>query len=301
MQFIHFFIFGSMFSIDSICNKPRQIQRLIHAFLLLICIGSAPFKLSAQIGIGTLTPDSSARLELKHSAKGVLSPRMTKNQRLAISQPAKGLLVYQTDDVTGYYFNEGTAAVPVWKLLQSSWLKESAGLNYTAGKVGISRTNPAYPLDVNGKIAINANPTINWVDFTEPLVHEFSFNNYAAFAVNPSGIPSGARYILADVFITFPTSDDFNMLLGKNLGVNPVTWANGRGSQPSTAFTSSALASCVKLTYQGELDNYTPYFGNWCNSQIIPLKNTGGFDALASGMYVTGTGWVYMVIRAYSY
>ena len=267
----------------------------------MILISFASFSLKAQIGIGTLTPDSSARLELKHTAKGVLSPRMTKIQRLAIVQPAKGLLVYQTDDITGYYFNEGTASVPVWKLLQSSWVKESAGLNYTAGKIGISKSNPAYPLDVNGRIANNGNPTINWIDFSEPLVHEFSFSNYSTIAVNPTGIPSGARYILADVFLTFPSSDAFIMLLGKNLGVNPVTWVNSRGAQPSLSITSSAMGACVKLPYQGELDGYTPYFGNWSASQVIPLKSGGGFDALASGMYVTGTGWVYMVIRAYSY
>ncbi len=289
-----------MFSTESLLLSRNQFQKLTRFFLVLLFIEFIPYNLNAQVGIGTQTPDSSSRLELKHSAKGVLSPRMTKNQRLAITQPAKGLLVYQTDDVAGYYYNEGTAAVPVWKLLQSSWVMESTGLNFTSGKVGVSKANPTYPLDVNGKIAINANPTINWVDFAEPLVHEFSFNNFSTIAVNPSGIPAGARYILADVFITFPTSDDFNMLLGKNLGVNPVSWTNGRGARPSSSMTPSALGACVKLTYQGELDGYTPYFGNWYNSQIIPLKNTGGFDALASGMFVSATGWVYLVIRAYS-
>ncbi len=282
--------------------SKNQIQLYVNQITVvftLVC--SLIYSAHGQIGIGTQLPDSSARLELKHSAKGVLSPRMTKAQRLAIVQPAKGLMVYQTDDLAGYYYNEGTAASSSWKLLQTVWVKEAAGINFTNGKVGIAKTNPAYPLDVNGKIAINANPTINWIDFTEPLVHEFSFSNYSSFAVTPSGIPSGARYILADVFVTYPSSDDFNMLLGKNLGSNPITWVNSRGAQPSSSFTSSALVSCVKLTYQGETDGYTPYFGNWYNSQVIPLKSGGGFDALASGMYATGTGWVYMVIRAHSY
>jgi len=46
----------------------------------------------AQVGVGTLTPDPSAMLDLTATDKGMLAPRMTSAQRIAISSPANGLL-----------------------------------------------------------------------------------------------------------------------------------------------------------------------------------------------------------------
>lgn len=64
--------------------------------------------IKAQIGIGTTTPDNSAQLEVNSSNKGLLTPRMTATQRTAIANPATGLLVYQTDGVTGFYYYTGS-------------------------------------------------------------------------------------------------------------------------------------------------------------------------------------------------
>src|SRR5204862_8240940 len=55
-------------------------------------------------GIGTLAPNASSLLEIRSTSKGVLIPRMTSIQRNAIVAPATGLLVYQTDGNTGFYF-----------------------------------------------------------------------------------------------------------------------------------------------------------------------------------------------------
>ena len=55
------------------------------------------------------TGDASSVLDVKSTAKGFLAPRMTQAQRAAISSPATGLLVYQTDGTTGYYYYNGSA------------------------------------------------------------------------------------------------------------------------------------------------------------------------------------------------
>ncbi len=66
------------------------------------------------IGIGTTSPNASALVDMTSSNKGMLSPRMTKAQRLAILSPAVGLLLYQTDDVSGFYiYNNG------WKTIRA--------------------------------------------------------------------------------------------------------------------------------------------------------------------------------------
>lgn len=68
----------------------------------------------AQVGIGTASPDGSAALQIQSTSKGMLIPKMTQAQRQAISNPANGLMVYQTDGNSGFYFNAGTSASPSW-------------------------------------------------------------------------------------------------------------------------------------------------------------------------------------------
>ena len=55
--------------------------------------------LIAQVGINSdnSMPHSSAMLEVKSTGKGFLPPRMTQIEMNAISGPAQGLLVYNTD------------------------------------------------------------------------------------------------------------------------------------------------------------------------------------------------------------
>lgn len=49
-----------------------------------------------SVGIGTLSPNPSAKLDVASTAKGFLPPRMTSTQRDAISSPAAGLVIYNT-------------------------------------------------------------------------------------------------------------------------------------------------------------------------------------------------------------
>ncbi len=58
----------------------------------------------AQVGIGTVTPDESAQLEIQSTEKGLLIPRMSAAQRDAINEPAEGLIVFVTDSNPGLYF-----------------------------------------------------------------------------------------------------------------------------------------------------------------------------------------------------
>jgi hypothetical protein len=66
-----------------------------------------------NVAIGTTSPNSSAALHITSTNQGVLLPAMTQTQRNAISTPATGLLIYQTDNTPGFYYFNGTAWVAI--------------------------------------------------------------------------------------------------------------------------------------------------------------------------------------------
>jgi len=98
--------------------------------------------------------DPSAMLDVKSLNKGLLVPRMTNTQRDQISDPAIGLMVYQTDQDTGFYYYNGT----LWTLLgaasagASGWQAGVSGLYYVEGNVGIGTATPTASLEVTGLI-----------------------------------------------------------------------------------------------------------------------------------------------------
>ncbi|WP_340065052.1 hypothetical protein [Ascidiimonas aurantiaca] len=77
---------------------------LTYVFLVL-SFSYVPFIVNAQIGIGNTSPDPSSILDIQSTTQGLLTPRMTTAQRTAISSPAEGLMVFDTDLNAFYYFN----------------------------------------------------------------------------------------------------------------------------------------------------------------------------------------------------
>lgn len=54
--------------------------------------------MNGQVGIGTDKPNGSSILDIESTSQGVLLPRMSTTQMNAISTPAQGLMIYNTDD-----------------------------------------------------------------------------------------------------------------------------------------------------------------------------------------------------------
>jgi hypothetical protein len=119
--------FKSLILIDSVVNMKKVI--LVLAFFLVFLNGNA------QTGIGTTTPDASAKLEVAATNKGFLLPRMTATQRAAIASPATGLMVYQTDAPSGFYVNTGSSGTPNWLRISNDWIKSGNDISYTTGNV----------------------------------------------------------------------------------------------------------------------------------------------------------------------
>lgn len=122
------------------------MRKMIIAGLLLILQAS----LYAQVGIGTSNPDPSAAVDISATDKGLLIPQMTTAQRTAIANPATGLLVIQTDEPAGFYYNAGTPAAPNWLNLSAYKLQQNINTN---GKfISGDGTNTGLQVSANGRV-----------------------------------------------------------------------------------------------------------------------------------------------------
>jgi hypothetical protein len=115
--------------------------------VLRIAVGAAALLVSSvwaqqNVGIGTNTPHPTALLELYSTSKGLLIPRMTQAERDAISSPATGLLIYQTDNTPGFYYWNGTAWIPLLSSSSGSGLFWSLTGNSITGTEFLGTTNP---------------------------------------------------------------------------------------------------------------------------------------------------------------
>jgi hypothetical protein len=101
----------------------------------------------AQTGIGTTTPNASAKLDVSSTNKGFLPPRMTSAQRTAISSPAEGLMVYQTDGTSGLYYYGSSG----WIYIINSTTNVVSVVNGGTGTTTSTGT---------GSVVLNTSPTL---------------------------------------------------------------------------------------------------------------------------------------------
>jgi hypothetical protein len=114
---------------------------LFCAIISILFLNGEVLLAQQNVGIGTNTPDNSSILDLTATNKGLLVPRLTTVQRVAIAAPATGLLVYDTDFDQFWYF-DGTVWIPI------TGLPGPAGPTGPTGAAGIQ--GPTGPAGVDG-------------------------------------------------------------------------------------------------------------------------------------------------------
>ena len=115
-------------------------------FFTLLALSLSSF---AQVGIGTPTPNAKAALDITSTTRGFLPPRMDSSQRTAITSPPAGLLVYQTNAVTGLYYYTGS----LWTIVDAS------PCGYAIGQNNVSLGGYIFYLDQSGCHGLVAAPT----------------------------------------------------------------------------------------------------------------------------------------------
>ena len=135
--------------------------------ILLYLIVFASLTTNAQVGIGVAGTDvaASAQLEVKSTTKGLLIPRLTESQKTAVSNPATGLMIYQTDGTSGFYFYNGSSWSKLVSASSSSSTTHAIGDNYGGGIVFHTWDNGAHGLIV-AKNEIGANGPQNFTSTT---------------------------------------------------------------------------------------------------------------------------------------
>ena len=122
----------------------KHISSFRRGLLLLGLLATGGLTARAQtggVGIGTTAPDASAALDIVSSTKGALLPRVA--DATALASPATGLLVFQTGNPAGFYYNAGTATTPNWQQLATgagTAITATNGLTKTGSALGLGGT-----------------------------------------------------------------------------------------------------------------------------------------------------------------
>ena len=188
--------------------KNNQMKYKLILFVFLMCLINS--QSSAQLGIGTNSPNASAMLDITATNKGLLIPRMTNSQKNAISSPATGLIVFCTDCGTAGLMNmyngtdwvrldgniSNTPSITTTAVSAITATSASSGGNVTSSSSTVTAKGICYSTSPN---PTTANTTISGGtgigSFTSSITGLTSNTTYyvRAYATNSSGTSYGEQ------------------------------------------------------------------------------------------------------------
>lgn len=266
-------------------NKDVFIKgkSLIICALLLV----SNYLFSQGVGIGTASPHASAAVDITHTAKGLLIPRMKTSSINAISNPAKGLMVY--DSVANQLLvNMGKPASPDWQTItsKSAWnLNGNNGVNVVTQFVGTTDNRPLR-FRVKGILAGELSPATGNI-FWGLRAGEYNTTGFSNIAIGPDALKS--NNVLSNL-VAIGDSALFNNTIGDASNVNYGTFNTAIGSKSlysnTTGFKNTATG------YQSLYSNTTGWANAAYGNQAL-IYNTSGAQNTALGdhaLYLNSTG-----------
>lgn len=161
------------------------MKNILLLFLLIAAQSS-----QSQIAIGKLATDPSAIVDLSTSSKGLSVPRMNTIQRNAITTPATGLLIYNTDDAD---YNSYNGAVLGWQ-------------DFSTGYKSVNATGD---ISTSSDLAATASGmTLTPKAGTYSVLFNSQFKNTPTYTIIP-GVRSTAASILVDLALLIADLDSY--------------------------------------------------------------------------------------------
>jgi len=235
-------------------------------YLALLLALSMPVLAWSQVGVGTSTPHASAALELSATDKGFLPPRMTAAQRTAIGTPATGLMVYQTDGISGLYLYNGATWITQGNWTITSGTPASAFMLVSpAGVTSGAMGNIAIGVNAMSALTDGDNNVALGYDAAKSLTNKISIT-----AVGYSALSN--------------TNNNSNTAMGSSAGTADYSGYHhtmlGMNAQPSSGFITNATG----VGYGATASNRTVRLGNTSVTNV----NTSG-TITTSGSLGIGT------------
>ena len=240
-----------------------------------------------RLGIGSGTIPS-ALLSLSSSSEGFLMSRMTQAQRNAITTPARGLQIYQTDNTPGFYYYNGTA----WTGLGADNLgNHTATQNVQLGGNWISNDgdNEGIAIDAAGSIGIGINTPGENLQIHEPTAS----SNYISFTDASTGTISSTNGSVVGILnddlylwnrennhLRLGTNNSERMIILNNGNVGIGTSIPGTGAKLDISATDGGLLIPRMTQVQRDAIG-SPATG----LLVYQTDNTPGF------YYYNGTSW----------
>jgi hypothetical protein len=134
-------------------KTSEQILRFILVLVLSAISIIRVFPQGTAINSSSADPDNSAILDVSSITKGILIPRMNAFQKGNIAAPATGLMIYQTDGTTGFYYYNGSAWVQAIGPAGPTGVAGTSGATGVTGATGATGvTGPTGPGSVSGTL-----------------------------------------------------------------------------------------------------------------------------------------------------
>jgi hypothetical protein len=248
-------------------------------------------------------PVASSLLTINSTTKGVLLPRMTEAQRLAISSPAQGLLVYDIGSTTEglWYYNSGSN--PGWQGVLTNSGSQTISGSITANNITVTGTLTAQTI-VAQTITSSTDYVSGSTIFGNSLsnTHQFtgSVSITGSLSVNGGSVPLGSgaagqvAYWTGSSAVTGSNSFLWdNATTQLTLGtttVNPIInlAASANASTTNVVINNAAFGGTL-LTFRNPLDNrYVRISG--INFDIVNTGNiSAGQSLIAGSINISGT------------
>jgi len=169
---------------------------------------------SAQVGIGTNNPDSSAVLDVSSTNKGLLIPRLTAYP----VAPATGLLVYRTD-LSAFYAWNGMA-----------WTQAVFGISGTSG------SGSGWSLTGNASTA----PGTNYIGTSDNNDLQFKVSNTAAGYLGQSGSSEATSFGVTSAATYRSTAIGYNAIASGSNAAVALGYKSRANTQDAVAIGNSA-------------------------------------------------------------